>query len=84
MAGSASGWSATRVLGRVGRVGIVGEDRPGEAVAAIDPGIDEDPERGGIAGAGAPNERVVGRRRRIRCCRHRIHVTLGLPILALA
>ncbi len=55
-----------RVLGRVGGVGIVGEDRPGEAVAAIDPGIDEHLERRRVAGASAPNERVVGRRRRVR------------------
>ncbi len=66
-----------RVLGRVGRVGVVGQDRPGESVAAIDPGVDEHLERRGIAGASAPNERVVDRRRRDRRCLHRIHVTLG-------
>ena len=83
-AGQLSPGGHERVLGRVGRVGFVGKDRPGQAVAAIDPGIDEDPERRRITGAGAANERVVGRRRRLRCCRHRIHVTLGPSILALA
>ena len=73
-----------RVLGGVGRVGVVGQDRPGETVAAIDPGIDEGLEGRRVAGASAPNERVVGRRRRVRCCRHRIHVTLGSSIVALA
>ena len=73
-----------RVLGRVGRVGVVGQDREGEAVAAIDPGIDEHLERRRVAGASAPNERVVGRRRGVRRCRQRIHVTLGPSIVALA
>ena len=73
-----------RVLGRVGRVGVVGEDRPGETVAAIDPGIDERLERRRVAGASAPNERIVGRRRLVRRCRQRIHVTLGSSIVALA
>ena len=73
-----------RVLGRIGGVGVVGQDREGEAVAAIDPGVDEHPERRRIAGASAPNERVVGRRHGVRRRRHRIHVTLGSSILALA
>ena len=51
-----------RILGRVCRVGVVGQDRPREAVAAVDPRIDEDPKRRRIAGAGATNEHVVGRR----------------------
>ena len=63
-AGELSPRGDERVLGRVGRVGVVGQDRPGEAVAAIDPGIDEDLERRRVAGASAPDERVVGRRRR--------------------
>ena len=66
-----------RVLGRVGRVGIVRQDRPGKPIAAIDPGVDEHRERRRIAGASAPNERVVDRRRCDRRCLHRIHVTLG-------
>ena len=73
-----------RVLGGVGRVGVVRQDRPGEPVAAIDPTIDEHLERRRVAGASAPNERVVGRRRPARCPRHRIHIALSLPIVALA
>ena len=73
-----------RVLGCVGSVRVVGQDGPGEAVAAIDPGIDEDAECRRIAGAGATNERVVGRRRRGRRSRQGTHLTLGPTILALA
>ncbi len=63
-----------RVLGRVGSVRIVRQDRPGEAIAAVDPGVDEHRERRRIPVAGAANEGVVGRRRRDRCCRQRIHL----------
>ena len=73
-----------RVLGCVSRVGVVGQDRPGEAVAAIDPRIDEDAERRRIAAAGATDEGVVGRRRRGRRSRQGTHLTLGPTILALA
>jgi hypothetical protein len=73
-----------RVLGRVSRIGLVRQDRPGKPVAAIDPAIDEDLEGRRVAGAGAPNERVVDRHRPIRCPRHRIRIALGLSIVALA
>jgi hypothetical protein len=73
-----------RILGGIGRVGVVGQDRPGEAVAAIDPRVDEDLEGRLVAGASPPNERVVCRRRTVRCPRHRIHVALGSSIVALA
>jgi hypothetical protein len=65
-----------RVLGRVSRIGLVRQDRPREAVAAIDPSTDEDPERRRVARACASNQCVVGRRRRVCRFRQRIHVTL--------
>ena len=52
-AGELSPRGHERVLRCVGRVGVVGQDREGEAVAAIDPGVDEHPERCRIAGASA-------------------------------
>jgi hypothetical protein len=49
-----------RVLGGIGSVGVIGQDRPREAVAAVDPAIDKDLEGRRVAGASAPHERVVG------------------------
>ena len=51
------------VLGRVRGIRLVRQDRPGEAIAAIDPGGDQHVERRPVAVGRAPDEGLIRRRR---------------------
>ena len=62
-----------RLLSCVRRVLIVEENRPGEAIAAVDPRREEGLESRSITQASAADKRVVRRRRRVTCRCQALH-----------